>query len=151
MLPKAYWLQTAPSIILCFCLFSVFPTHNSSGIFIPIKYILFLDTQKKKLQSITKQKFLFTWDTCNHWFLFIVEGTHEKNAQLFMMTFSRFSVRVRRTLDSTEVSYSNLVLFFFSQLVPDPDKNRCKVFIGGCELEKEHKIYVVALPKGKLK
>lgn len=67
-----------------------------------------------------------------------------------MMTFSRFSVRVCRTLDSTEVSYSNLVLLF-SQLVPDPDKNRCKVFIGGCELEKEHKIYVVALPKGKLK
>lgn len=52
----------------------------------------------------------------------------------------------------TQLKFPIATLFYFiSQLVPDPDKNRCKVFIGGCELEKEHKIYVVALPKGKLK
>lgn len=151
MLPKAYWLQTAPSIILCFCLFSVFPTHNSRGIFIPIKYILFLDTQKKKITVNNKTEipvhlrhlqslvFIYCWRYAR------------KKCSIIHDDILTFSVRVRRTLDSTEVSYSNLVLFFFYQLVPDPDKNRCKVFIGGCELEKEHKIYVVALPKGKLK
>lgn len=150
MLPKAYWLQTAPSIIPCFCLFSVFPTHNSSGIFIPIKYILFLDTQKKKITVNNKTEipvhlrhlqslvFIYCWRYARKKCSIIHDD---------ILTFLSGSVELL-----TQLKFPIATLFyFFSQLVPDPDKNRCKVFIGGCELEKEHKIYVVALPKGKLK
>ncbi|KAL5013162.1 hypothetical protein ScPMuIL_007432 [Solemya velum] len=34
-----------------------------------------------------------------------------------------------------------------ARLVPDPDSNRCKVVIGGCELNKLCKVYVAALPR----
>nr|XP_034305803.1 uncharacterized protein LOC105321045 isoform X1 [Crassostrea gigas] len=61
-------------------------------------------------------------------------------------------VVVWMSIDTTEYPIKGYLVFLNQQqcgsmLVPDPDKNRCKVFIGGCELEKEHKIYVVALPK----
>lgn len=41
-----------------------------------------------------------------------------------------------------------VVNIFLSQLIPDPESNRCKVVIGSCELEKPYKVYVVALPEG---
>ncbi|XP_048739977.2 uncharacterized protein LOC125654190 isoform X5 [Ostrea edulis] len=61
-------------------------------------------------------------------------------------------VVVWMSIDTTEYPIKGYLVFLNDQqcgamLVPDPDKNRCKVFIGGCELNKEHRIYVVALPK----
>ncbi|CAC5396477.1 unnamed protein product [Mytilus coruscus] len=59
------------------------------------------------------------------------------------------------SIDSRSYPISGYLVFLNDQqcgsrLVPDPDSNRCKVVIGGCELGVSHKIYVVALPKGEV-
>ncbi|XP_063446523.1 uncharacterized protein LOC134726026 isoform X8 [Mytilus trossulus] len=59
------------------------------------------------------------------------------------------------SIDSRSYPISGYLVFLNDQqcgsrLVPDPDSNRCKVVIGGCELGVSHKVYVVALPKGEV-
>ncbi|KAK3103976.1 hypothetical protein FSP39_023382, partial [Pinctada imbricata] len=63
-------------------------------------------------------------------------------------------VVVWMSIDTREYPIKGYLVYLNEQqcgamLVPDPDKNRCKVFIGGCELNKPYKIYVVALPEEK--